>query len=354
MKVQNLVRILILLVILGMVAFPVTRLIAESTEKNSESAEVPEKNSESADVEVNDEAEEKFKEVLDKANEAVKRIEELNTDGILEKRKLAVDEIIKKLREHTKSLNDIEGVKVEISEPTVILEFSDENETLEVLKKKIQELVDDRNLDSDEIKEHIDKMKIYKAAAKDGEIVTVLQYGPNVTTKISKDLKRHQELLDKIKELASDEDLESEELEKKVQDLVKEMRINKFVDLDKDNVKVHTFGPYVTRKILRDPDNLKKLGENIRELSSDENLETQELAEKVIKLVYGMNSDIDTITKHGFEGGKVYQFKSSTPLKKDTDPKIDKLEKRIENLETKIEQLLQKLDESVPESSEEK
>ena len=369
MKFQNVVRILMFLAILGMVTFPVVHLNAESNEENTEATESTEKKSESAkdsqDVKVKVETKAKFvesetklKEASEKLSEAIKEIEELDIDHNLNKGKMDVDALLKEIKEKFSSLNDLEGVKVEISEPTVIIGSSDESEELEELKKKIKKLIEDGNLDSDEIaiqlKELVDNMKIFKAAAQDGEIVTVLQYGPNVTTKILKDVKGNKELLDKIKELASDEDLASDELVKKVQELVKNMKNDKSVVLDKDNVKVHTFGPYVTTKILKDPKNLKKLGENIRKLSSDENLETEELAEKVLKLIHGMKSDIDIITKHGFEGGKVFQFESSTPISKVSDTKLDKLEERIVKLETKIEKLLNKLDEAGRESSEDK
>ena len=360
MKAQKFVRVLILLAIWGTVMLPVPHLIAESTEKKTEATETTEENSESTEtsinVEVGEETEEKLKEVLDKVNEAVKGIEELNTDGILNKREIDVDVLLEKLKEHSKSLKDIEGVKVEISEPTVIIDSSDESEELKELKEKIKKLVEDGNFDSDEIakqlKELVDDMKIVKAAARGGEIVTVLQYGPDVTTRVLKDVKGNKELLVKIKELASDEKLESDELIKKVQDLVKDSKMQRSVILDKDNVKVYRFGPHVTTKMLKNIKDFKELGEEISKLAENEDLDSDELAKKVLELVkdatFHINSDIIR--------GKIRSvpLELSKSLIETNDSSIERLEKRIGKLETKIDNLIEKLSKIEPESSESK
>ncbi len=355
MKLQKFVRILMTLVILGMVMFPVAHLNAESTEKNSESTE------DSKDDKVNVETEtefvateDKLKEVLDKVNEAVKGIEELNTDGILDNREIDVDALLKKLKEHSNSLKDIEGVKVKISEPTVILGSSGESEELKGLKEKIQKLVEDGNLDSDEIakklKELVDDMKIFKAAARDGDIVSVFKFGPNETTKILKNTKGIKELVEKIKELASDENLDSDKLIEKVQALVKDIKVDSSVVLDKDNVKVYTYGPYVTTKTLKNVKGLKELGENISKLAKDEDLASDELAKKVMELIKGATPHIST----GIIGGdvKVMSLTPSKSVKMVNDSEIEKLQMRIGKLETKIDNLIEKLSELEPEASE--
>lgn len=357
MKAQKLVRMLMLLVILGMVMFPVAHLNAESTEKKTEVTENSEKNSESAetskDVEVNEETEEKLKEVLDKVNEAVKGIEELNTDGILEKRKIDVDALLNKLREHSNSFKNIEGVKVEILEPTVIIDSFIETEELKGLKENIKKLVEDGNLDSDEIakklKKLVDDMKIIKAATSDGEIVTVLQFGPNITTKVLKSTEGIKKLEEKIKELASDENLDSDELVKKVQDLVKDKKIEKTTVLDKDNVQVYTYGPYVTTKTFRDGKGLKELGEKISKLSDNEDLDSDELAKKVLELIKEATPHISTGIIRG--NVKVVPLEPSKSLKETNNANIEKLENRIEKLETKIDKLIEKLSELEPEST---
>ncbi len=354
MKLQKFVRILMTLVILGMVTFPVAHLTAESAEKNSESTE------DSKDVKVNVETEtvsveteDKLKEVLDKVNEAVKGIEELNTDGILNKRKIDVDALLKKLKEHSNSLKDIEGVKVEISESTVILDSSDESKEIKELKEKIQKLVEDGNLNSDEIAKKImdlvDDMKIFKAVARNGDIVSVFKFGPNETTRILKDTKGIKELVDKIKELTSDENLESGELIEKVQDLVKDMKFSPSVIHDKDNVKVFQYGPYVTTKTLKNAKGLKELGENISKLAKDEDLASDELAKKVMELIKGATPHIST----GIIGGdvKVMSLTPSKSVKKVNDSEIEKLQMRIGKLETKIDKLIEKLSELAPEAS---
>lgn len=357
MKVPNLVRILMLLAILGMVTLHVAYLNAESTEKKTEFAQATENNSKSAnapkDVEVNVETDEKLQEVLDKVNEAVKGIEELNIDGIIDERKLDVDALLEQLKEHSKSLKDIQRVKVEILEPTEIISFSNESEDLDEFKKKIKKLIEDGNLNSEmaiQLKELVDNMKIFKAAAQDGEIVSVLQYGPNVTAKISKDLKGNKDLLDKIKELASDEDLESDELVKKVQDLVNDMKSGKSVLLDKDNVKVYQYGPHVTTKTFTDIKDYKELGEKISKLAKDENLESDELAKKVLELVKDTSLHFRSGIVRG--GVKIVPLDPSQSEKEDNDSSIEKLEKRITKLETKIDQLIEKLSNLEPESSE--
>ena len=339
MKMQNLDRILMLLAILGIVMFPVTYLNAEVVEKNTESKTETEENSESTkdseDVEVNVETEVEFEEASTKLEEAATKLEEV-IDKVLEK--------------------EIEGVKVEISEPepTVILVSSDEFEELNELKEKIKKLVEDGNLDSDEIakklKELVDDMKIVKAATADKDIVTVLQYGPHVTTKILKDTKGIKELVDKMKELTSDEDLDSDELVKKVQALVKGMKSAPFIVHDKDNVKVYTYGPNVTTKTLTNIKDYKELGEKISKLAKDDDLESDELAKKVLELIKGAIPHISNGIIRG--NVKMIPLHPSKSLKEVNDSNIEKLEKRIEKLETKIDMLIEKISELNPESSE--
>ncbi len=226
-------------------------------------------------------------------------------------------------------------------------------EELKELKEKIKKLVEDGNLDSDEIakklKELVDDMKIVKAAAVDGNIVTVLQYGPHVTTKILKDTKGIKELVDKMKELTSDEDLDSDELVKKVQALVKGMKSAPFIVYDKDNVKVYTYGPNVTTKMLTNIKDYKDLGEKISKLAKDDDLESDELAKKVMELIKGAIPHISTDIIRG--NAKVIPLHPSKSLKEVNDSNIEKLEKRIDKLELKIDKLIQKLDKSESESS---
>ena len=365
MKIQNLVRILMLLAILGIVMFPVVHLNSEVIEKNTETTKETENNSEfaedSKDVEVNVETEVKFAEsetkleaVIDKITEAIKGLEELNSDGILETEKIDVDALLMKIKEQFNRLKEIEGVKVEISEPTVLIDSSKESEELKELKEKIKKLVENGNLDSDEIakklKELVENMKIVKAATADKDIVTVLQYGPNVTTKILKDTKGIKELEEKIKELTSDEDLDSDELVKKVQDLVKGMKSDPFIVHDKNNVKVYTYGPYVTTKTLKGTKEIKELEEKIKELTSDEDLDSDELAKKVMELIEGATPHISTDIIRG--NVKMIPLHPSKSLKEVNDSNIEKLEKRIEKLETKIDILIEKISELNPEPSE--
>ena len=350
MKVQNIVRILIFLAILGLITFPVAHLNAESTEKNTESTESTKKKSDSAkdskDVEVDEETEEKLKEVLNKVNEAVKGIEELNKDGILDKRKIDVDALLKKLKVHSNRLKDVEGVKVEISEPTVILESFDESEKLKELKEKIQKLAEDGNLKSNEmkakIKELVESLKLDSSVLLDKDNVKVYQYGPYVTTKVLKGTDGIKELEEKIKELASDENLDSDELVKKVQDLVKDIKIEKSTVLDKDNVKVYQYSrPYVPTKTFKDAEDYKELGEKISKLAKNEDLDSGELAKKVLKLIKDATPHISTGIIRG--NVKVVPLEPSKSLKETNNSNIEKLEKRIEKLETKIDQLIEKL-----------
>ena len=292
MKVQNIVRILMFLAILGLVTFPVVHLNAESTKKKSEFTESTEKKSDSAkdskDVEVNEETEEKLKEVLDKVNEAVKGIEELNKDGILDKRKIDVDALLKKLKEHSNSLKHIEGVKVEISDPTVILESFDESEELKELKEKIQKFAEDGNLKSHEMKA-------------------------------------------------------------KIKELVESLKLDSSVLLDKDNIKVLQYGPYVTTRTFKNAKGLKELGEKISTLAKNEDLDSDELAKKVLELVKNTTPHISTGILRG--NVKVVPLEPSKSLKETNDSSIEKLEKRIEKLETKIDQLIEKFGGSESESS---
>ena len=354
MKLQKFVRILMVLVILGMVTFPVAHLNAESTEKNSESTEDSKDDKVNVETETEFvETEDKLEEVLDKVNEAVKGIEELNTDGILNKRKIDVDALLKKLKEHSNSLKDIEGVKVKISEPKVILDSSDESKEIKELKEKIQKLVEDGNLNSDEIAkkimELVDDMKIVKAADIDGDIAMVLEFGPYATTTILKDAKGFKELEDKIKELASDEDLDSDKLIEEMQDLVMSIEVDSSVVNDKDNVQVYTYGPYVTTKTLKNAKGLKELGENISKLAKDEDLASDELAKKVMELIKGATLHFNTDIIRGRV--KMMPFDLSKSEKKVNDSEIEKLQMRIGKLETKIDNLIEKLSELEPEAS---
>ena len=336
MKIQNLARILMLLAILGIVMFPVAHLNAEVVEKNTESKTETEENSESTkdseDVEVNVETEVELEEATTKLEEVI--------DKVIEK--------------------EVEGVKVEISEPTVIIDAFKEAEELKELKEKIKKLVEDENFDSDEIakklKELVDDMKIVKTAAVDGNIVTVLQYVPYGTTETLIVVKAIKELEDKIKEFASDEGFDSDELVKKVQNLVKGMKSDSFIVQpdpfivpDKGNEKVYTYGPYVTTKTFKDAKGLSELGEKISKLSKDDDLESDELAKKVLELIKGATPHIGTGIIRG--NVKVMPLEPSKSLKEVNDSNIEKLEKRIDKLEMKIDKLIQKLDVSESESS---
>ena len=367
MKMQNLVRILMLLAILGIVMLPVAHLNSEVIEKNTETTKETENNSESAedskDVEVNVVTEVEFeksepltmlKETSEQLSKVIKDLEELNSDGILNKDQIDVDALLKKIKEQLNSLKEIEGVKVEILEPTVLIDSSKESEELKELKEKLKKLIENSNLDSDEItkklKQLVDNMKIVKAATADKDIVTVLQYGPHVTTKILKDTKGIKELIDKMKELTSDEDIDSDELVKKVQALVKGMKSVPFIVHDKDNVKVYTFGPNVTTKTLTNIKDYKELGEKISKLAKDDDLDSDELAKKVLDLIEAAIPHIDTDIIRG--NVKVIPLHPSKSLKEVNDSNIEKLEKRIEKLETKIDMLIEKISELNPESSE--
>lgn len=359
MKIQNVVRILMLLAILGIVLFPVAHLNAEVVEKNTEAIVETEEKSESTkpsdDVEVDVETEVKFveteaklEEVFDKITEAIKGLEDLNTDGILDKEKIDVDALLEKIKEQFSSLKDIEGVTVEISEPTVIFDSSLESEELKELKEKIKKLEEDGNLDSDELVKQLKKlvadMKIVKAADSDGNIVTVLKYGPYVTTKGNKELEK------KIKELASDETLDSDELAKKVQELVKGMKSDPIIVHDKDNLKVYQYGPYITTKVLKDGINFKELGEKISKLAKSEDLESAELAKKVMELISGAMPHKSADIIRG--DVKVIPLEPSKSLRTVNDSNIEKLEKRVEKLETKIDKLIEKISKLNPEKSE--
>ena len=346
MKAQKFVRILMLLAILGIVIFPVAHSNTEVVEKNTESKTETEDNSDatkdSEDVEVSVETEVEFEEAATKLEEVETKLEEV------------IDKVIEK---------EIEGIKVEISEPepTVIIDSFKEAEELKELKEKIKKLVEDGNFDSDEIvkklKELVDDMKIVKASAVDGNIVTVLQYAPYGTTETLFVVKAIKELEDKIKEFASDEGFDSDELVKKVQNLVKGMKSDSFIVLpdpfivpDKDNVKVYTYGPYVKTKTFKDAKGLSELGEKISKLVKDDDLESDELAKKVLELIKDATPHIGTGIIRG--NVKVLPLEPSKSLKEVNDSNIEKLEKRIEKLETKLDMLIEKISELNPESTE--
>lgn len=343
MKIQNLVRILMLLAILGVVMFPVAHLNSEVVEKNTESKTETEENSDSTkdseDAEVNVETEVEFGEVETKLEEAATKLEEV------------IDKVIEK---------KVEGVKVEISEPTLIIDSFKEAEELKELKEKIKKLVEDENFDSDEIakklKEFVDDMKIVKAAAVDGNIVTVLQYVPYGTTETLMVVKAIKELEDKIKEFASDEGFDSDELVKKVQNLVKGMKSDSFIVQsdpiivhDKDNLKVYQYGPYITTKVLKDGINFKELGEKISKLAKSEDLESAELAKKVMELISGAMPHKSADIIRG--DVKVIPLEPSKSLRTVNDSNIEKLEKRVEKLETKIDKLIEKISKLNPEKT---
>ncbi|MCG9130039.1 hypothetical protein JT359_20825, partial [Candidatus Poribacteria bacterium] len=196
-----------------------------------------------------------------------------------------------------------------------------------------------------------DKMKNNKSVILDKDNVRVFQYGPHKTTKVLKDPKEIKGIVDEMKKLASDADLDSVELKKKIQDLVKGMKPDPIIIPDKDSVMVFKYDPHMTARTLKDGITYKDLGKKISKLAKKEDVEFEALAKKVIELINGVMQDNTDILRGDVQWLPLEPSKS---LKKVNDSNIEKLEKRVEKLEMKIDNLIQKLDKSVPESSEEK
>ena len=365
MKIHNLFRILMLIAIWGVVMFSTGNIIAEVNEENVETSNETEENPESAEdsnvVELNvetevelEESETELSESSEQLSEVVKELDGNDLDGITEKAIEDIDAILNELREKFDSFNEIEGVHVVISEPTIIVESSDKTEEQKELKEKIKKLVEDGNLDSDEIakelKELVDEMKNNKSVILDKDNVRDFQYGPHITTKVLKDPKEIKGIVDEMKKLASDADLDSDELKKKIQDFVKGLKPDPIIIPDKDSVMVFKYDPHITTKTLKDGITYKDLGKKISKLARNEDVEFEALAKKVIDLINGALHDNKTDILRG--DVQWIPLEPSKPLIKVNDSNIEKLEKRVEKLEMKIDKLIQKLDKSVSESSE--
>lgn len=314
MNAQNIVRYLAILIIMGMTMFPALHLDAEKTENKAETTEDVKETV--VPVEVVEKSEtvvgmtEKLETVLETIMESVKEIEKLSSDINLDKEKMDVEKLTKQIKEKISRLNDIDGVTVKV-------------------------------IDASELSESANP---------------------------------YEELEEKIKELAKNEALTPDELAKKIVHQVKEMKSDPTFILDKDNIKVLKYGPYVTTKTWTGPKEIKDLEDKIKELAKDKDLNADALKKKLRTLVENMKADIEVITDFSNEGVKVIQLDPShlfnydfidPPVgvkviqldpsqasKKDNSAYIQKLEKRIDKLETKLDKIIEKLGQSDPKPSE--
>ena len=357
MKVRSLVYILTLLIILGMAAFPVVPSEAETAQNDSVSSKKStDSEKKSTDSEVEAELEGKVDEVLEKVNETLKGITELAEDENFNEENFDVDAFTEKVKGLFSNLDDIEGVEVIISEPsTKISKIFKDIEGYTEFEKKVQELAKDENLNSDEfakkVMELAKNLNIKSSFILDKDDVKIFQIGPHVTTKTLKDTEGLKELMKMIEKLGEDRNLDEEQLANKIKNLIKNSKIGSTSDFAIGDVKVVTVGPTELSKIFKDPKVVKELEAEIKKLAEDENLDEEQLANKIKELLKGQKFDSTSIMDIG--GVKVIKHGSrmSSNMSKDSKA-IGELKQRIEKLEKKIDKLIEKLDKEHSESSE--
>ena len=213
-------------------------------------------------------------------------------------------------------------------------------EVLEKLEEGIETLSDDELFNEDALKEKL--TKAFKNL-ENVEDVTVKVITSSDMSDFLKDPDSLKEFEVKIRELAKDESLDDEALEKKITELVKNLDLLSSFDIDEDNVKVITSEPIVITKVLKNGKDLTGIIGKITELAKDENLDEDQLTEKLKELLKDSKfdpivvSDKDNVkvivAGESFKTKGLTEFaKNIAELAKDEDLDEDQLAEKIKEI----------------------
>ena len=285
------------------------------------------------------EVDKKVQEALDKVTTSLKGLEELSEDELLDEERLK-----QKLSKMLKNIENIEGVKVEVKTLFDKSDFLKDPDTLEEFVVKIKELTKDDTLDDEalekKIKELVKNLDLLSSFNIDEDNVKVITSEPIVITKVLKNGKDLTGIIEKITELTKDENLDEDQLTEKLKELLKDSKLDPIVFSDKDNVKVIVAGESFKTK------GLTEFAKNIAELAKDEDLDEDQLAEKIKEII----KEKPSVLFSGIDIGDIADIKvlksgsiMSSHKSKDT-AEIKKLTERVEKLEKKIDALIEKLD----------
>ncbi len=337
MKSKSLVYILSFLLTFGMMVSFVhsdSDTVPEKQETETKETKAYESLTDEEKKEVN----KKVQEVLEKLEEG---IETLADDELFNE-----DALKEKLTKAFKNLENVEDVTVKVITSSDMSDFLKDPDSLKEFEVKIKELVKDENLDDEalnlkkKIKELVENLDLLSSFDIDEDNVKVITSEPIVITKVLKTEKNLSELTKKVVELAKDENLDEDQLTEKLKELLKDSKFEPIIVSDKDNVKVIVAGESFKAK------GLTEFAENIAELAKDEDLDEDQLAEKVKEMI----KEKPSVFFSGIDIGDIADVKvlksgsivSSHKSKDATE--IKKLTERVEKLEKEIDALIEKLD----------
>lgn len=283
-----------------------------------------------------------------KVEETVKVVLETLIKGALEgigefsvNENLDEETLKEKIGELVKNLENVENVKVEVVTSSDISEIFKNPEELKELEEKFK-LFTNVNKHDDialkkKIKELVEKLDLETEFFADDDNVKVINTDPIVITKVFTNAKDLTGIIEKVLKLVKDDDLNEEQLTEKLKRMMKDIDLEPIVVSDNDNVKV-----FVSSNV-KDTEEINEFVEKIVELTSDEELDEEQMTEKIKKLFKDQNfelfsrldiGDIEVITK---------TTKMPTNMSNNSD-KIAELTKRIEQLEKKLDTIIEKLE----------
>lgn len=284
-----------------------------------------------------------------KVEETVKVVLETLIKGALEgigefsvNENLDEETLKEKIGELVKNLENVENVKVEVVTSSDISEIFKNPEELKELEEKFK-LFTNVNKHDDialkkKIKELVEKLDLETEFFADDDNVKVINTDPIVITKVFTNAKDLTGIIEKVLKLVKDDDLNEEQLTEKLKRMMKDIDLEPIVVSDNDNVKV-----FVSSNV-KDTEEINEFVEKIVELTSDEELDEEQMTEKIKKLFKDQNfelfsrldiGDIEVITK---------TTKMPTNMSNNSD-KIAELTKRVEQLEKKLDTIIEKLNE---------
>ena len=283
-----------------------------------------------------------------KVEETVKVVLETLIKGALEgigefsvNENLDEETLKEKIGELVKNLENVENVKVEVVTSSDISEIFKNPEELKELEEKFK-LFTNVNKHDDialkkKIKELVEKLDLETEFFADDDNVKVINTDPIVITKVFTNAKDLTGIIEKVLKLVKDDDLNEEQLTEKLKRMMKDIDLEPIVVSDNDNVKV-----FVSSNV-KDTEEINEFVEKIVELTSDEELDEEQMTEKIKKLFKDQNfelfsrldiGDIEVITK---------TTKMPTNMSNNSD-KIAELTKRVEQLEKKLDTIIEKLE----------
>ena len=358
MKVQNKISMFILLFFLSFAAIwvhaetenaeePDTTQEVETTEENTEPK--PELN----DPKVTAEVEKKVTEVLEKVTETIEEVKELAEEESANEEEFDIDKFTEKIKNLFKDLEDIEGVDVKFGDPTDISE-EDGVKVYTYGPYVYSKTLNGEDLESGElaniVKELLETIETDPKKLLESDNVKIFKFDPSGSSKMLTD-SDVEKLTEEFKKLLEDEGVDTEKLSEKIKAILKKHKFDSSAAIGMGGVKGIVIESSGSTENLKDIKELKDLEIKIKALTEDQEMDADELADAVKKLVEGKLSGSATVLDK--DNVKVVEFKPFMSTKTtDESKEIDDIKKRIDQLETKIDKLIEKLDTSNTQSSE--